>query len=113
MRKRSGSSLMHRGANDCLDSFNFQTARLSAIPKDGSQQLFYFAGNFLVDRLCRFFPEAAARPLQLAANGIMFINSPVKVWNLRNAAISFSALRTDASESKFRVTVLRAIFCVS
>ncbi len=45
LRQRSGSSLMHRRANDCLDSLEVQTARLSAVLKDGCQQPVYLRGQ--------------------------------------------------------------------
>jgi hypothetical protein len=46
---------MHRRADDRFDGFEVEATGLAAILKDRVQQPGYFAGNFLLDRLSRFF----------------------------------------------------------
>jgi hypothetical protein len=46
---------MHRRAHRHLDRFQVQMARLAAALEDHAQQLVYFARDFLLDRLGRFF----------------------------------------------------------
>jgi len=114
--QRSRPSLVHGGADGSFDGFQVKAA-LAAILKDDVQQSVYFAGNFLADGLRRFFPWAVDSVCPMGRNRQIFrltsTNSPVKVWNLRNSAISLSALRTAAREGRFCVTVLPSIFWVS
>jgi len=51
----TGSRLVHRGADQHLDGFQIDLARLANAGEDTAQQLVYFARDFLLDDLCRFF----------------------------------------------------------
>src|ERR1035438_322481 len=117
LRQRRSPRLVHSGADGGFDGFQIQAAGLAAALKDNAQQPGYFAGNFLADGLRRFFSWAVDSVCSIGRKRqifrLMSTNSPVKVWNLRNSAISFSALRTAAREGRFCVTVLPSIFWVS
>src|ERR1035438_5615873 len=117
LRQRRSPRLVHSGADGGFDGFQIQAAGLAAALKDNAQQPVYFAGNFLADGLRRFFSWAVDSVCSIGRKRqifrLMSTNSPVKVWNLRNSAISFSALRTAAREGRFCVTVLPSIFWVS
>src|SRR5450755_1743763 len=92
-------SLVHGGADGGFDGFHVKVAGLAAVPKDDVQQAVYFAGHFLADGLRRFFSWAVDSICSMGRKRQIFrltsTNSPVKVWNLRNSAISLSALRTE------------------
>ena len=53
--ERCGPSPMHRRAHSHFDRFQIQTLALAAIVKDGTEQLVYFARDFLLNRFRRFF----------------------------------------------------------
>ena len=53
--KAVGPSLMHGRAHSHLDGLQIQVSRLAAPVKDDTQQLFYFARDFLLDGFRRFF----------------------------------------------------------
>jgi|SRR5271169_1911617 len=98
--QRASPSLVHGGADGSFDCFQVKAAGLVAVLKDDVQQAVYFARNFLADGFRRFFSWAVASVCWMGRKRQIFrltsTNSPVKVWNLRNSAISFSALRTAA-----------------
>ena len=77
----------------------------------------YFTGNFWLDCLRRFFSWAVCSVCSTGRKRQIWrltsTNSPVRVWNLRNSAISPSALWTAAGEGRCCVTVLPSIFWVS
>jgi hypothetical protein len=96
---------MHGRSQRGLDRFQIEPAILASLLKDNPQELVYFAGDFLLDGLRRFFSWAVGavcstgrtrQILRLTAT-----KSPVKAWNLRNSAISLSALRTAAGDGRF------------
>ena len=99
-RQRRSPSLMHGGADGSFDRFQVKAAGLAAVLKDDVQQAVYFAGNFFLDDFRRFFSWAVDSVCSTGRKRQIFrltsTNSPVKVWNLRNSAISISALRTAA-----------------
>lgn len=53
--QRSGTCPMHGGTHRHLDGFQIQTAGLATSVEDDTQQLVYFARDFLTDRFGRFF----------------------------------------------------------
>src|SRR6266496_3287510 len=100
LRQRRGPSLVHGGADGGFDGVQVKAAEFGAALKDNAQQPVYFAGNFLADGLCRFFSWSVDSICSMGRKRQIFrltsTNSPVKFWNLRNSAISLSALRTAA-----------------
>ena len=97
--QRRCSGLMHGRANRHFDGFQIQTARPAATIEDHAQQLVYFARDFLADRFGRFFSCA----VRVSSTGrkrqtlrLTSTNSLVRERNLRNSAISSSALWTAA-----------------
>jgi hypothetical protein len=108
---------MHGRADRHLDGFQIEAAGLAAAAEQDAQELVYFARDFLADRFRRFFSwsvccsSSADRKRQIFR--LTSTNAPVSVWNLRNSAISLSALRTAAGEGRFWVTVLPSTFWVS
>jgi hypothetical protein len=50
-----GPGSMHRGADGCLGTLQIEVAGGLAVAENDVQQLLYFAGDFLLDRLRRFF----------------------------------------------------------
>jgi len=50
--------LMHGRANRHLDGPEIEVTRFALRAEDDTQQLVYFAGDFLLDRFCRFFSWA-------------------------------------------------------
>jgi hypothetical protein len=50
--------MMHRGTNHGLDALQIELAACPAVAENDAQQLFYFAGNFPLDRFGRFFSWA-------------------------------------------------------
>jgi hypothetical protein len=90
--------LVHGGSQSGLDRFQIEPAIIASLLKDNPQEPVYFAGDFLLDGLRRFFSWAVCT---VCATGrkrqILRLTStklPVRVWNLRNSAISLSALPT-------------------
>jgi hypothetical protein len=59
--QRTRSGLMHGRAHQHLDCFQIEVARLADAREDGARQLLYFARDFLLDRLGRFFSCSALR----------------------------------------------------
>src|SRR6266566_5078339 len=55
LRQRRGPSLVHGGADGGFDGFQVKAAGLAAALKDNAQQPVYFAGDFLLNGLRRFF----------------------------------------------------------
>src|SRR5215467_11536826 len=76
-------SLMHRRTDDGFDGFEVETTGLAPILKNRVQQPVYFAGNFLLDRLSRFFSSvcgvASSTGRRRQILRLMSISSPVKV----------------------------------
>ena len=97
--QRRCSGLMHGRAHRHLDGFQVETARPAATIEDHAQQLVYFARDLLADDFGRFFSCAVGvsstgrkrQTLRLTST-----NSLVRERNLRNSAISSSALWTAA-----------------
>ena len=93
MGQRGSPGLMHGGSQSGLDRFQIELAIVAAVLKNNPQEPVYFADNFLLDCLRRFFSWAVCsvcstgRKRQILR--LTSTNSPVSVWNLRNAAISF------------------------
>src|ERR1017187_9101313 len=54
--ERACPSVVHGRAHRHLGGLQIQVPRLTATAKDDTQQLVYFARNFLLDRFRRFFP---------------------------------------------------------
>ena len=83
-----------------LDSFQIELALLVSLVNHRPQEAFYFAREFLMDRLRRFFSWTVCTGCSTGRKRQIFrftsTNSPVRVWNFRNPAISLSALRTAA-----------------
>jgi hypothetical protein len=97
--------MVHGGSQCDLDRFQIEPAILVSLLKNNPQELIYFAGNFLLDGLRRFFSWvvgtvwSTGRTRQILR--LTSTKSPVKAWNLRNSAISLSALRTAAGDGRF------------
>jgi hypothetical protein len=53
-----GASVMHRGPDRCLITFQIETTGRFSIAKNSADQSFYFVGDFLLDLLRRFFSWA-------------------------------------------------------
>jgi hypothetical protein len=53
--KRRRSRLMHGRTHGHLDGFQSQTARLVPYGENELEEMFYFAGDLLLDDLSRFF----------------------------------------------------------
>jgi hypothetical protein len=58
LRQGSGPGLMHRSTDRCLDTLQIESAGRFAITENNAKQLLYFAGDFLLDDLLRFFSWA-------------------------------------------------------
>jgi len=56
--QRCGTGLMHGRTHCHLQGFQIQTSRLAAGTESDTQQLFYFARDFLLDGFGRFFSWA-------------------------------------------------------
>ena len=56
--QRCGAGLMHGRTHRHLQGFQIQTSRLAAGAESDAQQLFYFAGDFLLDGFRSFFSRA-------------------------------------------------------
>src|ERR1035438_384439 len=97
---------MHGGADGCLDTFQIELASGLAVAENDAQQLLYFAGDFLLDRLCRFFSWADCSACSTGRRRQIFrltsTKPSVKPWNLRYSATSRSALRIAAGDDKPR-----------
>jgi hypothetical protein len=78
-----------------LDGFQIQPAGLAPAGKDHAQKLVYFARDFLVDRFRRFFScsvcgsGSTGRERQIWV--LVWTNSRLSCWNLRNSLTSVSA----------------------
>lgn len=68
LRQRSSPRMVHRGADGGFDGFQVQAAGLAAVLKDDAQQPVYFAGEFLLDGLGRFFSWADGRASSTGRN---------------------------------------------
>src|SRR5882672_12460114 len=114
LRQRGSPRVVHGGSHRRLDRFQIEPTFAATLLKNNLQEPVYFAGNFLLDCLRRFFSWAVCsvcstgRKRQILR--LTSTNWPVNVWNLRNSAISLSALRTAAGEGRCCVTVLPSIF---
>src|ERR1700687_3609304 len=114
LRHGGGPGLMHGGTDSGLDALQIEAAGRLAPAENGTQQLFYFARDFLLDGLRRFFSWAVCsvcwtgRRRQILR--LTLTKSPVKSWNFRYSAISLSAFRIAAGEGKVCETVLPSIF---
>jgi hypothetical protein len=101
---------MHGRAHEHLDGFQIQVARFAHAGEDGPQQLLYFARDFLLDSVRRFFSCSLRRCSSTGRRRQMFSftsrNERLSSWNFRNSAISRSALRTDAGVGKASLMVL-------
>src|ERR1017187_7687241 len=109
---------MHGGSHSGLDRFQIDPAIVvAALLKNNPKEPIYYAGDFFLDCRRRFFSWAVCSVCSTGRRRQIFrltsTNSPVSVWNLRNSAISFSALRTASREGRFCVTVLPSTFWVS
>jgi hypothetical protein len=117
LRQRGSPGLVHGGSQGGLDRFQIERDTIAALLKNNPQEAVYFAGNFLLDGLRRFFSWAVCSVCSTGRKRQIFrftsTNSPVRVWNLRNSAISLSALPTAAGDGRFWVTVLPSTFWVS
>lgn len=51
----TGPGAMHRGPDDGLDTFQIELPGCPALAENDAQQLVYFAGDFFLDCLGRFF----------------------------------------------------------
>src|SRR5450759_4756775 len=56
--QRCCPGLMHSRAHRHLDGFQIESSRLAPVAEDDTQQLVYFARDFLTDRFSRFFSWA-------------------------------------------------------
>src|ERR1019366_7577280 len=105
LRQRGSSGLVHGGSHSGLDRIQIVAAAGAVLLKNHPKEAVYFAGNFLLDRLRRFFSWAVCSVCSTGRKRQIFrltsTNSPVRVWNLRNSAISLSALRTATREGRF------------
>lgn len=82
-------------------------ARLQA-SDGGVQQLLYFERDFPVGWHPPFFPAAvnvSSTGHSLQIRSLISTNERLRPWNLRNSAISCSALRTKEGVGKVWVTV--------
>jgi hypothetical protein len=95
---------MHGRAHRHLDGFQIQTAGLAAAVENDTQQFVYFARDFLLDRFGRFFScsvcgsASAGRARQISV--LVWTNSRVSCWKLRNSSTSRSALWMAAGVGK-------------
>ncbi|MGH8648712.1 MAG: hypothetical protein ACREUP_05315, partial [Burkholderiales bacterium] len=89
-----GSGLMQSRTHCHFDGFQIQTPCFAVTVENNTQQLVYFARDFLADRFRRFFSwdagsaGSAGRRWQISR--LTSINWPLKAWNLRNSATSRS-----------------------
>ena len=63
---------VHGRAHRHLDSFQIDKARLTAAGKDDAQQLVYFARDFPLDRVRRFFSRVVAEASSHGRNRQIF-----------------------------------------
>ena len=82
LRQRGGSGLVHGGPHSGLDRIQIVAAAGAALLKNQPQEAVYFAGNFLLDRLRRFFPWAVCSVCSTGRKRQIFrltsTNSPVR-----------------------------------
>src|SRR5580704_2394450 len=59
--QRCRSGLMHSGPDRRLDTFQIESAGCLTVAENQAKQLFYFTGDFFLDRCGRFFswPDGA------------------------------------------------------
>jgi hypothetical protein len=111
------TDMMHRGADRYLVTLQIESASRFSVAKNSAEQAFYFAGDFLLDCLRRFFSwvVCSAGSIGRARQILRLIStrSSVSVLKRRNSATSFSAFRIAAREGRFWETVLPSIFWVS
>src|ERR1017187_765777 len=97
--------MMHRGPDRCLVALQIETAGRFLIAKNSADQLFYFAGDFLLDRLRLFFSWAVCSICSTGRARQIFrltsTRSSVRSLNLRYSATSLSAFRIAAGEGRF------------
>jgi hypothetical protein len=109
--------MMHRGPDRCLVTFQIEIASRFSVAKNSANQLCYFAGDFSLDRLRRFFSWAVCSVCSIGRTRQIFrltsTRLSVRSLNLRYSATSLSAFRIAAGEGRFWVTVLPSIFWVS
>ena len=117
LRQGCSPGLVHRGTDRCLDTLQIEPARRLAVAENDAQKLLYFAGDFLLDRLRRFFSWSVRPVCSTGRRRQIFRLTPtrssVRLRNLRYSATSFSALRRAATEGRLCVTVLPSTFWVS
>jgi hypothetical protein len=103
--ERGSPGPVHGGSQSGLDRFQIEPAMVTSLLKSNPQEPVYFTDDFLPDCLRRFFSWAVCWGSFTGRKRQIFrltsTNSPVRVWNLRNVAISLSALRTAAGEGRF------------
>src|SRR6187402_2457748 len=101
---------MHGRSHEHLDRFQIQSTRLAEPGEDSPQQLLYFARDFLLDDVRRFFSCSLSGDSSTGRSRQIFsltsTSSRPSLWYSRNSAISRSALRTAAAVGKASVTVL-------
>jgi hypothetical protein len=101
---------MHLGTDQDLNGLQIEVTSFMYPGENGLQQLFYFARDFLLDGLRRFFSwglrdcSSTGRRRQIFS--FTSRNERLSSWNFRNSAISFSALRTETGDGKASLMVL-------
>ena len=87
--------LVHNGSQGSLDRFQIERDTIGAQLENSPQEAVYFAGNFSLDG-CAVFSWAVCSVCSTGRKRQIFrfssTNAPVRVWNLRNSAISLSTL---------------------
>jgi hypothetical protein len=100
-----GAGVVHRGPDGCLVTLQIETAGSFSIAENSADQLLYFAGDFLLDRLRRFFSWAACATCSTGRARQIFrltaTRSSVRPLNLRYSATSLSAFRIASGEGRF------------
>jgi len=105
LRQSGGPGVMHRGTDSGLDTLQIETTGRLVITEDDAKQLLYFARDFLLDGLRRFFSWAirsvgsTGRKRQILR--LTSTSSSVRPLNLRYSATSLCAFRTAAGEGRF------------
>ena len=116
LRQSRSSRLMHGGTDNGFDRFQIERAFSAALLKNQTQKPVYFFGDLALDLFCRFFSRSVCSACPTGRKRQIFLltstTSPVNVLNLRNSAISLSALRTAARDGRLCVNVLPWIFPV-
>jgi hypothetical protein len=111
------TGMMHRGADRYLVTLQIESSSRFSVAKNSAEQAFYFAGDFLLDRLRRFFSWAVCSACSIGrARQILRLvstRSSVRALKRRYSATSLSAFRIAAGEGRFWETVLPSIFWVS